>query len=165
MLKPTKYIDLVGRVNNKMLRHMLEELQDAVNIGAGDYSITICSTGGDAKIGLAIAGLIKTIDLPVTTYAFGTIESAAVLIFAAGGTRRMSRMAWAMIHESSAEHDGNSSSMVSAAQQMEREDRHWNKFMEEFTGTPEYEWAKLDEAETYLDAEECLKLKLATELI
>lgn len=149
-----------------MLRHALEQFQEAQTLlGSSTIRINICSGGGDAKIGLAIAGLIKSCEQPVETYAFGTIESAAVLIFAAGSARKMSRLAWAMVHETSMTYEGNSSSMVSAAQQMEREDRHWNKFMEEFTGTPEYKWAELDEAETYLTAEECLKLNLATELI
>ena len=77
----------------------------------------------------------------------------------------MSRLAWCMVHESSAEHEGNSTIIKRAARQMEREDAHWNSFMEQFTGTPAATWSKLDERETYLNADECLELKLATQLI
>lgn len=155
-------LHLVGKVNKQMVREVLDYLCVHKDLG---IEVFICSEGGDAKCGLAIAGLLKAHKGTVITYAFGCIESAAVLIFAAGKYRRMSRMAWAMVHESSSEFEGNSTAVTHEIQQMEREDQYWNRFMEEFTGTAESVWADLDSNETYLTADECLKLNLATELI
>ncbi len=160
-------IRLVGPISAPMTRRflaamdILENEHDCLPI-----SVQIFSDGGEAHAGLAIAGRIKSSVADVDTTVYGTAQSAATLIFAAGRYRHMSKLAWVMVHESSDEPDGavNSSRMKSQAKQLEREDQHWNKFMEEFTGTPAATWGKLDEKETYLNAEQCLELKLATHI-
>lgn len=162
----THRIMLVGPINKKAVRQVLDEMAFAdLHKGITDIVVEICSTGGDAKCGLAIAGRLRQSKHRIITRAYGTIESAATLIFAAGSVRQMSRMAWAFVHESGASEEGNSTAIRNAAKQMEREDLHWNMFMQEFTGTAAERWSKLDERDTYLTADECLKLNLATELI
>ena len=47
---------------------------------------------------------------------------------------------------------------------MERNEAHWNAIMQELTGTDAKVWEKLNERDTYLTAEESLKLNLATEI-
>lgn len=149
-------VHLVGSVNKKMLHQVIEALEQ----DAGTFRIT--SHGGDPDIALAIAGLLKQAD--VTTEIYGQCYSAAVLIFAAGKRRKVQKWAWIMVHEGSEAVDGNASSIKAHAKHMERIEQHWNGIMEELTGTDAKIWEKLNEKDTYLTADDCLKLNLATEV-
>lgn len=149
-------VHLVGSVNKKMLGEVIEALEQ----DAGVFRIT--SHGGDPDIALAIAGLLK--EAEVTTEVYGQCYSAATLIFAAGKRRRMQKWAWVMVHEASETVDGNASSIKAHAKHMERNELHWNRIMEELTGTDAKLWEKLNERDTFLTAEECLRLNLATEI-
>lgn len=154
-------LHLVGTVDKEMLQSVIEFLQTQ---NGSKVTIRITSDGGDPDIALAIIGLIRAVSPIVTTEVYGQCYSAATLIFAAGDKRRMSKYAWCMVHEASDEIEGNSSAIKSKAKQMERDEAAWNAIMEEFTGTSCKEWEKLSEKDTYLNAEECLKLNLATEI-
>lgn len=149
-------IHLTGSVNKKMLQAVIEALDAEVSL------VRITSHGGDPDIALAIAGLIAQHD--ITTEVYGQCYSAATLIFAAGKRRRMQKWAWVMVHEGSEAVDGNASSIKSHAKHMERSEQHWNAIMQELTGTEAKVWEKLNERDTYLTAEECFKLNLATEI-
>lgn len=149
-------VHLIGSVNKKMLQATIEALE------AGTDIIRITSHGGDPDIALAIAGLIMQYN--VTTEVYGECCSAATLIFAAGARRRMQRWAWVMVHEGSEGVEGNASYIKARARHMERSENHWNAIMEELTGTEAKVWEKLNERDTYLNAEECYKLNLATEI-
>lgn len=148
---------LTGSVNKKMLHQLIDALADGVS------TVRITSHGGDPDIALAIAGLIEQYELDTEVY--GQCYSAAVLIFAAGKRRTMHRWAWIMVHEGSEAVDGNASNIKAHAKHMERNELHWNTIMAELTGTEAKVWEKLNEKDTYLNAEECLKLNLATEII
>ena len=150
-------LHLVGSVGNKMLRQVIEALEE------GELeTVRITSHGGSPDTALAIAGLL--VDRDVTTEVYGECYSAATVIFAAGKRRRMQRWAWVMVHEGSEVVDGNASAIKAHAKHMERDEAHWNGVMEELTGTEAKVWEKLNERDTYLTAEECLKLNLATEI-
>lgn len=151
----------IGSVDNDMLRAIVDCL-------AGSYGdpmlLRITSDGGDPDIALAIVSLIRNYPGELTTEVHGCCYSAAVLIFAAGTKRRMSKYGWALVHEGSDNVEGNSTAIKNRAKQMERDEAAWNIIMEEFTGTDRKTWEKLNERDTYLNAEECLKLNLCTEI-
>lgn len=149
-------LHLTGSVNKKMLHCVIEALNDGIEV------VRITSHGGDPDIALAIAGILAQEN--VTTEVYGQCYSAATLIFAAGKRRRMQKWAWIMVHEGSEAVDGNASSIKAHAKHMERNEAHWNGIMQELTGTEAKVWEKLNERDTYLSADECLKLNLATEI-
>lgn len=151
-------LHLTGSVNKKMLLQFVE----AIECGESIEAVRITSHGGDPDIALAIAGLIAEYGL--NTEVYGQCYSAATLMFAAGKHRRMQRWAWIMVHEGSEAVDGNASSIKAHARHMERNELHWNSIMYELTGTEIKVWEKLNERDTYLTADECLKLNLATEI-
>lgn len=131
-------------------------------------NVVINSQGGDEHCGRAIAGLISLArknGYKINTLGVGDIHSAAVLIFAAGERRVLSRFASVMVHESSAEVDGNSTAIKDYAKQMEREEQFWCDALATLTGTDAKTWMKLHTEETYLTPDEALKLNLATELV
>ena len=152
---------LVGSVNKKMLQHVIDSLEYA---GDNDVIVRITSHGGDSDIALAIAGLLKTHHVPVVTEVYGQCYSAATLIFAAGSVRRMQKYSWIMVHEGAEAVEGTATNLRYAAKHMERNEAHWNAIMQELTGTDAKVWEKLNERDTYLTAEESLKLNLATEI-
>lgn len=157
-------LHLMGAVGPKMLRAAVEGLEAWRFYGVKNPIVRITSDGGDADIGIAIAGLINTYELPITTEVYGRCYSAATLIFAAGTKRRMQKWAWCMVHEASDSVEGTASRLKHAAKDMERNEQHWNSIMQELTGTEYRVWEKLNEKDTYLNADECLKLNLATEI-
>lgn len=153
---------LTGSVNKKMLWDVI----DALDVPEyQDVVIRITSQGGDPDIALAIAGLLKQHKGQVTTEVYGQCYSAATLIFAAGTRRRVQKYAWVMTHESSEIVDGTATVLKNAAKHIERSEAHWNNILQELTGTDAKIWEKLSEKDTYLNAEECLKYNLATEII
>lgn len=154
-------IHLTGSVNKRMLRELIADLQ----IHAGrPVTVRITSHGGDPDIALAIVGLLSAHDAHVTTEVYGQCYSAATLIFATGDTRRMQKYSWVMVHEGAEAVEGNASTIKYTAKHMERSEAHWNAIMQELTGTDAKTWEKLNERDTYLTADECLKLNLATEV-
>jgi ATP-dependent protease ClpP protease subunit len=155
-------LHLTGSVNKKMLHQVIEYLEYN---NLEEVGIRITSHGGDSEIALAIVGLLKSQPKPVITEVYGFCYSAATLIFAVGQQRRMQKYAWCMVHEGSEAVEGNASTVKHAAKHMERCETHWNTIMAELTGTDAKVWEKLNEKDSYLNAEECLKLNLATEII
>lgn len=149
-------LHLTGSVNKKMLREAIEAFEGDVSV------VRITSHGGDPDIALAIAGLVA--QHSITTEVYGQCYSAATLIFAAGKRRRVQKWAWIMTHESSETVEGTASFLKHAAKHMERSESHWNLIMQELTGTEAKIWEKLSEKDTYLNAEECFKFNLATEI-
>ena len=68
----------------------------------GEKAITIRlhSEGGSVYEALAIVGRIEKCKCQIITEGYGAIMSAATLILASGDKRRISRLAWFMVHES-----------------------------------------------------------------
>lgn len=156
-------LHLVGTVNKKMVIAVEEFLRLAI-LKDRTVTIRITSGGGDPDMALAIVGLMRAYPGQVNTEVYGQCFSAAVLIFAAGAVRRMSKYTWVLVHEASETVEGNASAIKLCAKQMERDESFWNSVMEEFTGTDRKIWEKMNERDTYLNAEECRKLNLCTEI-
>jgi ATP-dependent protease ClpP protease subunit len=157
-------VHLIGEVNSKMLRKAIAALDEAK--AADDVLVVrITSHGGDPDIALAIAGLLRSSPRATITEVYGQCYSAATLIFASCPIRRMQKWSFCMVHEASETVGGNASSIKHAAKHMERTEGHWNAIMAELTGTDAKVWEKLNEKDTYLNADECLRLSLATEII
>lgn len=152
-------LHLTGSVNKRMLREVVSALEADQPL----QCVRITSHGGDPDIALAIAGLLRQIN-GLTTEVYGQCYSAATLIFAAGSVRRVQKWSWIMVHESSEEIEGTATTLRHMAKHMERNESHWNSIMQELTGTDAKVWEKLNEKDTYLNADECLKLNLATEI-
>lgn len=155
-------LNLTGDVDERMLRKTIKAVANARQ-SCQPLIVEITSSGGDSDIALAIAGQLRTVS-DLTTVVFGRCFSAATLIFAAGHKRCMQKWAWCMLHEASEGVEGTASFIKEKAKAMERNEVHWNSIMFELTGTEAKVWEKLNERDTYLTADECLKLNLATHI-
>lgn len=155
---------LFGPVDEKMLRKTAKFVGNYLdNSEFTKVIVEICSPGGDPDIALAILGYLK--QLPrIETRVYGQCFSAATMLFAAGETRKVHQWAMVMVHESSDRVAGNASTIKYHARSMEKMELHWNTALHTLTGTEVKVWEKLNERDTYLNADECLKLNLATEI-
>lgn len=159
-----------GEINDWRVKEVAKFLNKCAASPDNSHTIIINSHGGDEGCGRAIAGMITTFHAickttSIITEGYGDIQSAAVIVFAAGKRRLLSKFATIMVHESTTEIEGNATAMKKNAKQMEADEKFWCDRMQDLTDTDSKIWLKLHEDETYLRPEEALKLNLATELI
>lgn len=154
--------NLIGDIEEQSLVDIAHFLSQAKG---KEVCVNISSSGGSLDVALAIVGMLKSYHGTVHTRVFGYCFSSAVLIFATGTTRKMSKYGWVMVHESSDKVKGNAGTVRNFAKNMDKQETAWNQHMQEFTGTDAKVWEKLSEKDTYLNADECVKLNLATEII
>ncbi len=159
-------IYITGSIDNSAYTLFSESLDKLiVESPTRNIHVDLCSEGGDAYIGLAIAGKMRTAPCTFTVTVYGHASSAASLILAAGDIRRMSGYAWVMVHTSSGKLKGDASTLLAAAQQWEREEHHWAGALAKNTSTPSSTWLALEKKTTYLDAEQALALGLIDEIL
>lgn len=128
--------------------------------------VVLMSEGGDAYAALAYYDFIRNSNIDFRIHATGLVASAAVIILAAGDHRSMSKNAWIMVHE-----DQVAFEETSRVTQLEKDIKHarrlevqWDRILFEATGVSVDVWDKLHKNETYLDADECKKLRLIDEV-
>jgi ATP-dependent protease ClpP protease subunit len=160
----SKHFEICGGIDEDLLRRFYKFTKNLTDKDTA--TITISSHGGDPDVALAIFGIIQARpSIKWHTIVYGYAYSAAVLLFAAGTKRTFSKYAFAMVHETREKVKGESSSIMRYAKHMERSEQHWNRILEQQTGTPLSIWEKLAEKTTYINAEDSLKLGLATEVL
>ncbi len=159
-------IRLIGDIDEIMLAQLYEELHDKYD-SKSRINITLYSNGGSAKVALAMHDLIKRYP-NLTITGTGAIDSAAVLVLAAGAKRKMTKSSWVVVHEDLITSEVKNK-RVNAAQnivsQFARLEDQWNQLLEEATGTSSAVWQELHREEALLSAEECLDLNLVQEII
>ena len=123
--------------------------------------VEITSDGGDSEAGLAFFDRIRNSPSPIVTVAYGLVASAASLVFAAGHKRFMAPNAWLMVHEETPK-------LCSTVSAMEKDLKHfrviedqYSTLMASVSTTDKHQWDRLNMNETYISAEECLKLGIA----
>lgn len=140
---------------------LLESLSDK------PITVRINSCGGSVYEAAAMVGRMRSSSCEVNTEGYGSIMSAAVMLFAAGKHRKLSKYSWVMVHECSYGVEDKHSATKVFVEHIERERHAWAQWMEELTGTPKSKWLELDEngKDNYFTAQEALELRLADELI
>lgn len=83
---PIRYIIFTADVHTVQAAKLKDALTAASNSGHEIY-LLLSSTGGSVIEGLAIATLMKTLPVKITTHNLGQIDSVANVIFSAGTTR------------------------------------------------------------------------------
>lgn len=124
--------------------------------------IIINSSGGSLPDIMAVIGRLQLMDCPIVTIGLGYVMSSAVLLFAAGHTRKLSNYAQVLLHEASTSLKGSISSIEAELEQLKIEEAITNQFLEKQTGTKK--WDILSAGEIYMSAAEALESNLATKL-
>lgn len=158
-------IDLIGDIDHEMYKDLVKKLRKAEDAKI-DVTLAISSHGGDAAVALAIYDRIKYSSVKINTSAIGAVSSAAVLVLAAGDYRMMFSNAWVMVHEESYENmSGNATYFEKLAVQARKQELQWAELLEKVTFTSKSKWLDLHREETYLTAEDCLRMGLIEEII
>lgn len=129
-------------------------------------TVRILSEGGSVYEATAIVGRLLKSKCHITTEGYGCIMSAATLILACGGTRKMSDLAVFMHHESSYDPGYQQHSQhKNYVQQAEREEAMWCKYMARFSNQDEDFWKEFGKhLDVYFFADECLEHGIIDEI-
>jgi ATP-dependent protease ClpP protease subunit len=159
--------DMIGEIDSKLVKDFFEFVDNLYEheIDVPEVTIRIFSGGGDPDSALAIVGLIKSRpDIHWITEAYGGVESAASLIFAAGTVRRMSHAAFVMVHPGTYRRKGTAWDITAYADFLRAYEDHWAALFAQYTESPDDDtW--VSQQEQHLFAKQCLDLNLATEII
>lgn len=163
--KLVRKIYILGEINEESYEAFSKRLSRLEREGSGPVTIELSSGGGSAYDALAFASRMRSSSVDLHVIAHGLIASAAVIILAYGDKRSMAKEAWVMVHEDSAE-----PGEMKARQGQDfwahvvRLEAQWSRLLSERTNVESHVWEQLHDDETYLDAEECLKLNIIDEV-
>lgn len=155
-----------GSINKALVERLAKRICDLNN--DKPLHVIMCSQGGHEYCGRAIAGMLRVASQQrkVIVSGYGDVHSAAVLVFAAGDERLLSKYASVMVHQSTDEITGTTKEIVAHAMEMEAGELKWCRALADLTGTDVDTWVQLHEDDDkYLTPPECLELKLATRII
>ena len=125
--------------------------------------VVINSVGGSVYEGMAIYGALKNDPRPVKTTILGIGASIASVIFMAGDEREISEGSQLMIHNALAPNaGGNKYEMAEAIERLEQIDSDMKKIYSGVTGLQNDILEAMLEKETFLNADEAVKLGFAT---
>lgn len=104
----------------------------------------ICSPGGEVEQALGLYDIMKTLKVPVHTFAYGRCMSAAPLLLAAGepGNRWVSANTMFMIHPASDELEGKVGDLKSQLKYLEQLDKVWIDLFTKHTNKDRTFWAR-----------------------
>lgn len=154
---------LCGEVNDEMLSKFFEFF---VQIDDPDIHITchLSSGGGDVDVGFAIHDALRSIPNHVDMIGYGNVGSIAVIIFCAGNRRILTKNASLLIHPVSAEMSGDAFAMKMAVGAVMESQRRIVQTISDRSNDPKA-ILKASTTETFLTAEEGLKLGIATDIL
>ncbi len=159
-------IHIYGDITDEAFVLFNRKLDKLESYNHDDIRITLISGGGDAYAALAFFDRIKASPCHIDIVVTGWAASAASLILASGDRRYMTKNAWVMVHEDSSTVKNQS---VSEAEKnlghARRLEDQWCKLFAGVTKASIKQWGLLNKAETYLTAEQCLKMGLIEEIL
>ena len=145
-------------------------MSDAHNTGQPVIPIVIDSYGGQVYSLMAMISEIEHAELPVATIVEGKAMSCGAILFSFGakGMRFMDPNATVMIHEVSSMDRGKVEEIKASAEEADRLNKTVYKMMARNCGKKEDYFLKIvhdkGHADWFLDADECMKHKLANQL-
>lgn len=149
----------LGEVSANNIKQEIDALDvDTINV-------YINSPGGEVGEALAIYSVLKRHSASVHTYCDGFACSAATIIFCAGDVRTMGKIALMMIHNCmSYAGYSNSAELRKMAEDNDKINQSSIEAYKEVCNIDEDEIKAMMDAETWLNAQECLDYGFATEI-
>ena len=153
-------LELINQLKDLEIQLLhIKELYDVNPV----IKLHIYSNGGDAFMGLSAYDFIKSLKLPVYTYIDGLIASAATFIFLSGTKRFMSNNGTVLIHQISTCFWGKFEDLKDEIKNVNELMNICKRIYKDNTGLKKKEINKLLKRESYLNYEECLRIKFITE--
>ena len=155
------YALLAGQIGLETAEQLVGLLQNSVNTDCKCIHLAIHSSGGSVPIALALANILQSLPCEIVTYNMGNVDSAAVIVFAAGTTRICARDAVFHTHPISKELTGPQTAdmLLSAAREIHADtERVANYLSRQTTKTSPAEWKSLMSGANTISA--CLAVKM-----
>lgn len=138
------------------------------NANGEDLIVNINSVGGDVDEGFMIYVALRKYaeknKAKITTYAKGRCYSIATVIFLAGDTRIANRYLSPFIHNAWAYTMGDANQLIKDAADLERTNKQIGVFYAEHTDLTYDEARAWMDADTFIDPDECVRIRFATEV-
>lgn len=167
--KNVREVFFSGEVNSASLESFAKELLRLDRIKPGEpIRVYINSGGGYNYDGVGMVDVMKGLRSPVETICVGKCMSMAAFILAGGtqGMRSAYPHARIMLHQTkSGASSGNSRDLEIAANELRFLQQEYIRLMAEYTKKPSQEIEAALKEETYLSAEEALRLGLIDKII
>jgi len=131
-----------------------------------DINLVIMSNGGDAYAMLGMIDYFKALPINVNTHCVGMAMSAAAVILACGtGKRTITKYSTVMLHEGSSFGMGKRSDVITGAEHLKKLGDNVNEILGSVTKKDKKYWEKTLKTDTYLTADDALKLGLVDEVV
>jgi len=164
----TGVIKLTGAISSTEYGALIDAVHVFERKKVKRIKIYLTSPGGDVFAGLAIAGFLSNLSVPVQIRAYGLVASAAVLVLVAGDERLIDRNALVMVHELAVLKFYSYENVTEKEKELEVLKTIQDKivsFVAERTKTSPEELRKLCKEETWFDAQKALVYGFADRLI
>lgn len=127
--------------------------------------LILMNYGGDAEVCGSMVDTMLCSKTPIWTINVGVCASAGSYIFMAGSRRFMMKRAQVMIHEGSAQMQGDAQKMEQAQAAYKKMLKDWNAYILERTNIPDTILKKKKADDWYIYLEDCLKYNVATDVV
>lgn len=158
-------IKIIGAIDDAAFDNFITALSDYSTDCSRPLIILLNSFGGEAVTAVAIIEAMRLSGHKFNIFAIGQVQSAAVLILAAGDNRKMARECSVMVHEDSGRIKGSVTDMEKSLASLRAAEDQWNRLLASKTEASAMYWASLHQETTYLTADECLELGLIDEVV
>lgn len=157
---------IIGSIDEESFAKFSEELAEIERKSRRVVEVEMNSFGGCGMDALAFYDRIKASKCEINITVYGYVASAAVLVFAACNQRRMGANSWMMVHEDEDTlKNVRTSTVKRQGRQMDRFEEQWCHLLAINSKINSLVWRKYHAEETYLDAQECLSLGIATKIL
>jgi ATP-dependent Clp protease protease subunit len=156
-------IVLMGAIDAEQAEKILTQLREKVADDCTHIHLAIQSPGGSVSVALALANLLLSLSCPITTYNIGNVDSAALIVFAAGTERICCPEAMFATHPISKKVEGiqTIATLASLIKEIEEDTRRVTEFIARQTKKePPSTWRELLSKTQIISSDEALKLGL-----
>lgn len=161
-----RVIRIVGDIDLDQFNLVDSGMSEMESYNRQAITIRICSEGGDVEPAMAIVGRLKNSPCKIITEGYGTIESAASLIFASGNERRISKYARFMHHEANYYVEGRHEEIKASVAQHQREEELWAQWLADFSKkSKKFYLEEAKHTDKYWTVEQLLEYGLADKVI
>lgn len=157
---------IVGAIDEALYAKFSLEMDDLLSENnKKPITIEICSGGGEDAAAFAIYGKMMASSVPLHVMAYGEIQSAAVLLLAAGDRRYADAQVDFMVHESASELEGETHVVLAAAKRLEKSECKYYTLLANHTETTYEQWRELAKTTTFFTSEDALRYGLIDKIV
>jgi ATP-dependent protease ClpP protease subunit len=160
----TKYILFSATIEPQPTARLYKALLQCLREDAPEIYLLFSSQGGSIPIALALANFIQALDVPLTIYNMGNVDSAAIVVYAAAAVRVAAPQAKFFAHPVNKSLSGayNIAMLEREMSELRQDTNSICEFLQARTGTAAASWNQLMNASTTFSSVRALELGLVT---